>query len=83
MLQYRRVDVNITLIDGVTNDDSTSDSSNASLDQQLRMVEVAYIRGNGIDLEFIKVNVSIWPSECMHSFKFISICGDSQATFVF
>ena len=69
MLQYRRIDVNGTLIDDVTNDDSIADS-NATSDQQLRMIEVAYIRGNGTDLEF---NFSIWPSECINLYLFMVI----------
>lgn len=29
------------------------------------MVEVAYVAGNGTDLEFLEVNFSIWPSKGM------------------
>lgn len=65
VLQYRAKYVNGTPID-ITNGDSTL--SNATLDQQLRMVEVAYVEGNGTDLEFFDVNFSIWPSESIHSF---------------
>ena len=53
MLQYRETYVNGTLIA----------SLNATLDQQLRIVEVAYVEGNGTGLEFLEVNYSIWPSE--------------------
>ena len=56
MLQYRTTYVNGTPIE-------FNASSNATLDQQLRMVEVAYVGGDGADLEFVEANYSIWPSE--------------------
>ena len=56
MIQYRTTYVNGIPID-------INASSNATLDQQLRMVEVAYVGGDGTDLEFLEANFSIWPSE--------------------
>ena len=68
MLQYRTTYVNGTPID--VSDDNTS--SAATLDQQLRMVEVAQVGGDGTDLEFLEANFSIWLSEvmCIYSSRF-------------
>ena len=53
VLQYR---TNYT--DGIPLNDTIN---NATLD----LVEVAYVRGNGSDLEFLDDNYSIWPSEAI------------------
>ena len=54
VLQYRT-----NYIDGTGPLDDTI--NNATLD----LVEVAYVRGNESDLEFLDDNYSIWPSEAI------------------
>ena len=53
VLQYR-----ITYVNGTTIDDTVDNTT-------LELVEVAYVRKNESDLEFLDDNHSIWPSEGM------------------
>ena len=53
VLQYRA-----TYVNGTTIDDTFDNAT-------LELVEVAYVRRNESDLEFLDDNYSIWPSESM------------------
>ena len=60
VLQYRTTYINGTSILSELDDNT---SSSTTLDQRLRLVDMAYIGEDGTSLEFVEGNRNIWPGK--------------------